>query len=319
MKKTGLLILLLVLPLSILAIEMSGRLRGSEEPKEWPPPLEYAPYTPPPGYEPRPFQWVPPQPSGPPVTSDPEIDRLLRGLLQYNDTSGEFLLLYWIAEVYPLPEVVEAARNGASQFAEDLPEDSYDLRVLRFIDPGYRPAWVGCDLNRSAGDCFDYHGLYCDVLPVPSNLVRQMRNHIRFVPPGGGHRLFHTIMALTEMERRGCGGSEVSDALREGLNIAAREMAAAINESGQSTNPVDTVALTPGGGGMYTPEGRAELALFLLRGGARDRIDPAWMTSIEEHLRAKAALVEQVDPSVNPHESLLEVLVVSLWKQERDR
>ncbi|MEM3208283.1 MAG: hypothetical protein QXQ87_09690, partial [Halobacteria archaeon] len=282
-------------------------LRGPEELKEWPPPLEYAPYPTPSGYAPRPFRWVPPQSSGPPVPRDPEMDRILRGLLAYNDTGGEFLLLYWIAQVYPLPEVEEAARNGATKMARDLPENSYDLRVLRFIDPDYRPPWVGCDLNRSAGDCFDYHGLYCDALPVPSNFVRQIRDHIRTVPPGRGHNLFHYLIALMEMERRGCGGREVSDALRQGLDIAAREMAA-LTEDRQAPGLSSPTSST---------EASAELAFYLLRSGARERIEPAWMASIEGHLRAMAPLIERGDPSVNIHGSLLEALVTLLWRQGR--
>ncbi|MEM3208285.1 MAG: hypothetical protein QXQ87_09700 [Halobacteria archaeon] len=268
-------------------------LKGGVQPS----PLEYIPPPTPSGYAPRPFRWVPPQSSGPPVPRDPEIDRILRGLLRANVSApkDEYFILYWIARVYPLAEVEEAARAGALDADRRLPESAVERALLRSIDPDYRPPWVGCAANATPALCAHYYGLYCDILPLPLDLLPALRAAVR--KEGGLHPSL--LLGLAEMERRGCGGPEAREALRDAQDSILGRMAE-LYSSGRARSLLF-----------------AEWAATLIWTGARDRLQPEWMAAIQARLEAEAPLLERGDSSASAGEVLWGTLATLLWRQGR--
>lgn len=269
-----------------------------EGPKEGvqPPSFQSDYYPTPPGYEPRPFEWVPPRPSGPPVPRDPEMDRVLRGLVRQNSSPlrEEYFILYWIARVYPLPEVEEAARAGALDADLRLEQGDPQRALLRSIDPDYRPTWVGCAPGATPARCAHYFGIYCGVLSPPPDLLPAVRASVQ-----EKRDLIHPslLLGLSEMERRGCGGPEVREALREAQGFVLGRMAE-LYSSGQARNLLF-----------------AELAATLIWTGAGDRVQPEWMAAIEGNLKARLPLLEQGDTSAITGGALWEALATLLWRQ----
>ncbi len=307
---------------AVLILGLAGLLRWPEPPVVIPPDNpSYPLYPTPPNYAPRPFQWAPPRSSEPQVPRDSSLDGILRAVLQSNNTDfrgpdGTIApqyapLLYWMAQMYPLSELAEASQE-ASLAALRLPESAPARKFLRWLDTDYRPAHVGCEDGTLPADCLVYYALYCDVLPAPSWLLPWARGLIQ----QGGYGRASAVIALSEMERRACVGSEARNALQKGLDIMANEPL--VTDAQPATLPAKSL---PGPTASATPAAASSVPLAtqvvaLLRAKARERVQPGWISTIEEQLKAADPAGQKSFPSeLKPVAILQEAYAVLLWRQ----